>query len=83
MSSESGRIYRDLQRAAGPIIVVERVTDVAFGELVEVLCGDGTIRRGTVLDVSTERAVIQVFEGAEGLSLRVGDFGPDPSAVSR
>ena len=70
MSSESGRIYRDLQRAAGPIIVVERVTDVAFGELVEVLCGDGTIRRGTVLDVSTERAVIQVFEGAEGLSLR-------------
>ncbi len=70
MSSESGRIYRDLQRAAGPIIVVERVTDVAYGELVEVLCGDGTTRRGTVLDVSTDRAVIQVFEGATGLSLR-------------
>jgi len=70
MSSESGRIYRDLQRAAGPIIVVERVTDVAYGELVEVLCADGTMRRGTVLDISSERAVIQVFEGATGLSLR-------------
>ncbi len=70
MSSNSGRVYKDLQRAGGPIIVVERVTDVAFGELVEVLCGDGTTRRGTVLDVSEARAVIQVFEGAEGLSLR-------------
>lgn len=70
MASKSGRIYRDLKRAAGPIIVVERVTDVAYGELVEVLCGDGSMRRGTVLEVSTDRAVIQVFEGATGLSLR-------------
>jgi len=70
MSQESGRIYRDLQRAGGPIIVVERVADVAYGELVEVLCGDGNKRRGTVLDISEEMAVIQVFEGAEGLSLR-------------
>ena len=70
MSNKSGRIYRDLQRAGGPIIVVERVADVAYGELVEVLCGEGPKRRGTVLDISNERAVIQVFEGAEGLSLR-------------
>jgi len=70
MSTESGRIYRDLQRASGPLVVVERVTDVAYGELVEILCGDGTMRRGTVLDISTKRAVIQVFEGAQGLSLR-------------
>ena len=70
MSNGSGRIYRDLQRAGGPIIVVERVADVAYGELVEILCVDGSRRRGTVLDISSERAVIQVFEGAEGLSLR-------------
>ncbi|MBN1673380.1 MAG: V-type ATP synthase subunit B [Kiritimatiellae bacterium] len=70
MPGESGRIYRTLHRAGGPIIVVERVTDVAYGERVEVLCGDGTRRRGTVLDVSVERAVVQVFEGTEGLSLR-------------
>ncbi|MBN1557737.1 MAG: V-type ATP synthase subunit B [Lentisphaerae bacterium] len=63
-------MYRDLRRAGGPIIVVERVADAAYGELVEILCGDGAVRRGTVLDISNERAVIQVFEGAQGLSLR-------------
>lgn len=70
MSNVKERIYRDLQRAGGPIIVVERVADVAYGELVEVTCGDSINRRGTVLDVSADRAVIQVFEGADGIALR-------------
>jgi V/A-type H+-transporting ATPase subunit B len=70
METSGGKIYRDLQRISGPIVVVDRVTDVAYGELVEVMAGDGSRRRGTVLDVSDRRAVIQVFEGAEGVSLR-------------
>lgn len=65
-----GKIIKDLQSAGGPILVVDRVTDVAYGEVVEILCGDGTTRRGSVLDISDKRAVIQVFEGAHGLSLR-------------
>lgn len=68
--NKSGQIYRDIQEASGPIIVVERVADVAYGEVVEILGGDGVKRQGSVLDVSDERAVIQVFEGGEGLSLR-------------
>ena len=65
-----GKTIKDLQSAGGPILVVNRVSDVAFGEVVEVLCGDGSKRRGTVLDISDERAVIQVFEGAQGISLK-------------
>jgi V/A-type H+-transporting ATPase subunit B len=70
METGGGKTYRDLQRISGPIVVVERVSGVAYGELVEVLAGDGSRRRGTVLDVSDRRAVIQVFEGAGGIALR-------------
>ncbi|MBM4148274.1 MAG: V-type ATP synthase subunit B [Lentisphaerae bacterium] len=70
MQASGGRTYRDVQRVQGPILVVERVADVAYGERVEVLCADGTRRRGSVLDISDRRAVVQVFEGGTGLSLR-------------
>lgn len=65
----SGMTYRGLQMAKGPIVVVEKVRDVAFGELVKLSGSDGKLRRGMVLDVSRRRAVIQVFEGAEGLAM--------------
>jgi V/A-type H+-transporting ATPase subunit B len=70
MQTTGGRIYRDVQRIQGPIVVVERVAGAAYGELVEVLCADGSKRRGTVLDISEDRAVVQVFEGSSGMSLR-------------
>ena len=87
-----GKIYKNLQRASGPLIVVARVADVAYGELVEVICGDGSRRRGSVLDVSEDRAVIQVFEGAQGLSLsgtavqflgKALDFGVSKALLGR
>ncbi len=65
-----GKTIKDLQSAGGPILVVNRVTDVAYGEVVEIICGDGSKRRGSVLDISDKRAVIQVFEGAQGISLK-------------
>ncbi len=69
MKATGGRIYKGIKRANGPIIVVDRVRDVTYGELVEVIDAEGNTRRGSVLDVSEERAVVQVFEGAVGLSL--------------
>jgi V/A-type H+-transporting ATPase subunit B len=65
-----GKTIKDLQSVGGPILVVNRVSDVAYGEVVEVICGDGSKRRGSVLDISDKRAVIQVFEGAQGISLK-------------
>jgi len=70
MVTGGGKIYKELQSASGPIVVVDRVTDVAYGELVEIICGENIRRRGSVLDISEKRAVIQVFEGAQGISLR-------------
>ena len=65
-----GKTYKGLQQANGPIVVVERVENVSYGELVELTAPDGSRRQGSVLDISEKRAVIQVFEGAKGLSLK-------------
>jgi vacuolar-type H+-ATPase subunit B/Vma2 len=41
-----------------------------FAEIVEVRLGDGTHRRGQVLEVDGSRAVVQVFEGTSGIDNR-------------
>ncbi len=60
--------YRGLRRVDGPLVFVERVRDVGFDEVVEVRAPGGDLRLGRVLDVSAERAVVQVLEGTTGLS---------------
>jgi V/A-type H+-transporting ATPase subunit B len=51
------------------LVIVEKITEVKYGELVEIETADGELRRGSVLDISTERAVVQVFEGTSGLDV--------------
>ena len=38
-----------------------------FAEIVELKLGDGSIRRGQVLEVDGSKAVVQVFEGTSGI----------------
>lgn len=61
--------YLTVSNIVGPLLIVEKIENVKYGELVEIETGDGSVRRGTVLDVSTETAVIQVFEGTIGLDV--------------
>lgn len=49
-------------------MLVEKVEDVKFEELVEVELTSGEIRRGKVLEVSYDKALVQLFEGARGVS---------------
>lgn len=61
--------YATVSNIVGPLVIVEKIQDVSYGELVEIETADGSLRRGTVLDISTERAVVQVFEGTVGLDV--------------
>lgn len=63
------REYLTVSNIVGPLVIVEKIQDVKYEELVEIESADGLIRRGTVLDVSLERAVVQVFEGTVGLDV--------------
>lgn len=64
-----GREYIGLSEITGPLVVVENVRDAGFNELVEVVHPNGEVRHGLVLETSDTMAVVQVFEGTEGLSL--------------
>lgn len=61
--------YLTVTNIVGPLVIVEKIKDVKYSELVEIETAAGEIRRGTVLDVSTKRAVVQVFEGTTGLNV--------------
>jgi V/A-type H+-transporting ATPase subunit B len=61
--------YRTLVSVAGPLLVFDRVWGVAHGEIVEVITGDGDTRRGQVLEVDGERAVVQVYTGTRGVDV--------------
>merc|ERR1712176_579040 len=46
---------------------LENVRNPKFAEIVNLKLGDGTVRRGQVLEVDGEKAVVQVFEGTSGI----------------
>ncbi len=58
-----------LKEINGPIVVLDKVSDVSFEEMVELELEDGTKRDGRVVMLEGDKAVIQVFEGTRGLSL--------------
>jgi len=61
--------YRTASSIAGPLLFVENVHNIRFDEIVELRGGDGAMRRGQVLEVDRDRAVVQVFAGTRGLNL--------------
>jgi V/A-type H+/Na+-transporting ATPase subunit B len=61
--------YRTLSYVTGPLIFVENVHGVAYDEMVAIRMPDGSHRSGQVLEVSGTTAVIQVFEGTQGIDI--------------
>ena len=59
--------YRTVSGVSGPLVVLDRVKSPKFAEIVNLKLGDGTVRRGQVLEVDGEKAVVQVFEGTSGI----------------
>lgn len=62
--------YMTVSSVAGPLVVVDRVRDVKYAELVEVEFSSGEVRRGKVLEVSEKMALVQMFEGTIGLDVK-------------
>lgn len=59
--------YRTVKEISGPLVLVEGVDGVTYEELVEVRTVSGEQRRGKVLEVHGDRALVQMFEGTSGL----------------
>ena len=61
--------YSTVSEIAGPLIVVEGVKEVGYGEIVRIE-SNGEKRLGQVLEAAEGKAVIQVFEGTRGLDTK-------------
>lgn len=61
--------YSTVRELVGPLMLVEKVADVKYGELAEIRLGDGTVRRGRVLEANEDVALLQLFEGSSGINL--------------
>ena len=57
--------YRTVRDVAGPLMMVEQVEQVTYGELVEIVVGE-EVRRGRVLEANGTNALVQLFEGSAG-----------------
>ncbi len=61
--------YKTIREVVGPLMLVEGVQGVKYDELVEVTQEDGEVRRGKVLEVREDKAVVQLFEPTQGLKI--------------
>lgn len=62
--------YLGLSNINGPLIAMEGIQDAFYDEIVEFVV-NGTERRiGRIIELYEDKAVIQVFEGSEGMSLK-------------
>jgi len=57
-----GKEYTKIGELTGPLMLVENVENVAFEELVEIELSNGEKRRGRVLEVTSDAALVQLFE---------------------
>ena len=62
--------YKTVTEVVGPLMVVEQIEGVKFDELVEIQMQDGEIRHGQVLEVSKDKAMVQIFEGPSGINIK-------------
>lgn len=61
--------YKTIREVVGPLMLVEGVEGVKYDELVEVVQENGETRRGKVLEVKDDKAVVQLFENTQGLKI--------------
>ena len=63
------REYKTIKEVASPLMVVKQVEGVTYDELGELELPSGEKRRCKVLEVDGDKAVVQLFESAQGINL--------------
>lgn len=69
MSLAVSVVYKTTTEIKGPILMVERIQNISFDEIVNIERPNGEIIQGSVLDVSKDWAMIQCFGETAGLDL--------------
>ncbi len=84
--------YLTVTNIAGPLMLVEGTEGIKYDEIAEIRLATGEVRRGKVLEINQDKALVQLFEGTTGLNLdqsRVKflgkgvEFGVSPDILGR
>lgn len=62
--------YLGLSNISGPLVVLEGVQEAFFDEIVEFVVEGNKKKMGRIVELDEDKAVIQVFEGTENMSLQ-------------
>ncbi|KEI04644.1 V-type ATP synthase subunit B [Clostridium botulinum] len=62
--------YKTVREVVGPLMLVDGTRGVTYDELVEIELQTGELRHGKVLEISEDKALIQLFEGSTGINLK-------------
>ncbi|TMS36137.1 hypothetical protein L596_003383 [Steinernema carpocapsae] len=62
--------YKTVTGVNGPLVILGNVKFPQFAEIVKLTLPDGTKRSGQVLEVTRNKAVVQVFEGTAGIDAK-------------
>lgn len=66
--------YLGLSEINGPLVVLEGVKNASYEEIVEITINNNEKRLGRIIEIYKDKAVIQVFEGSEGMSLNINSI---------
>lgn len=50
--------YRTVTKVDGPLVILDNVKFPKYAEIVNVILGDGSVRRGSVLEIAGKRAIV-------------------------
>lgn len=62
--------YRTITYISGPLLFLEKVRDLPFDAMVEIIMPDGGIRNGQVLEIGEKHVLIQILERTAGMDVR-------------
>lgn len=63
------REFKTIKNVVGPLLLVEKVSGVKNEELVEIILPSGEVRRGKIIELEYDTALVQVFEGTSGIDV--------------
>ncbi len=63
------KLYFNIEKVQGPLLIVTQVEDVSYDEMVEIIVNEKDYRRGKVVQLFDDKAIIQVFEQTSDISV--------------
>ena len=62
--------YKTINEVVGPLMAIDKVEGIKYEELLEIRLKNGELRRGQVLEIHEDKALVQIFEGTSGINLK-------------